>query len=90
MSALTKADRENLAAALNLATAIIEIEAEGKYSTIQAFAGRGGTIDHVRQGFQASLSGFTAVSTSSNLQAINNWLFQVKTKARAAGIVVGA
>lgn len=76
---------ENLQAALNLSHDIDDLVEEG-HTIFAAFASRGGIIDHIRTGFKASLSGFAAVSASSNLQAINNWHYQVRTKANTAGL----
>lgn len=76
---------QNLQAALNLSHDIDDLIGEG-HNTITAFNGRGGTIEHIRTGFKASLSGFVAVSASSNLQAINNWMHQVRTKAKTANL----
>jgi hypothetical protein len=79
---------QNLQAAFNLSQDMVDLVKEG-HTIIAAFQGKGGTIDHIRTGFKASLSGFVAVSTSSNLQAIKNWLYQVQTKASAAGLKRG-
>lgn len=76
---------QNLQAALNLSHDIDDLIGEG-HNTITAFTSRGGAIDHIPAGFKASLSGFVAISTSSNLQAINNWHYQVRTKAKAANL----
>jgi hypothetical protein len=85
---MTSTQTQNLQAAFNLSQDIRDIEHETR-NVITAFHGRGGTVEMVRTGFKASLGGFAAVSTSSNLQAINNWLYQVEAKAKAANLKRG-